>query len=197
VTIKNKTNHSDMELLAIEKMKRGDVSGLEWIVYQYQSKALQISFFITHDFDLAQDVVQESFLNVYYGIRFFDLSRPFEPWFTRSVVNLSLKKMKLSKRTVSVDQTEIERNIHLIDTIDKYSLEEDVEEKDLRNKLWEALSSLPPQQRAVIVYRYYEGMSEKEISSLLGIAIGTVKWHLNMARNSLHSFFAKRRTHEE
>lgn len=105
--------------------------------------------------------------------------------------------MKLSKRTVSVDQTEIERNIHLIDTIDKYSLEEDVEEKDLRNKLWEALSSLPPQQRAVIVYRYYEGMSEKEISSLLGIAIGTVKWHLNMARNSLHSFFAKRRTHEE
>ncbi|MEU6641388.1 SigE family RNA polymerase sigma factor [Saccharomonospora sp. NPDC046836] len=41
--------------------------------------------------------------------------------------------------------------------------------------LWQALRDLPPRQRAVIVLRYYEGLSEAEIAASLGVAAGTVK----------------------
>lgn len=41
--------------------------------------------------------------------------------------------------------------------------------------LWQALRDLPPRQRAVIVLRYYEGLSEVEIAHVLGITPGTVK----------------------
>jgi len=51
-----------------------------------------------------------------------------------------------------------------------------------RVALWRALGSLPPRQRAVIVLRYYEDLTEKETAWVLGIAVGTVK---SQARDGL------------
>lgn len=44
-----------------------------------------------------------------------------------------------------------------------------------RAVLWPAVRSLPPRQRAVLVLRYYEGLTEAETASLLGCGVGTVK----------------------
>jgi RNA polymerase sigma-70 factor (sigma-E family) len=46
---------------------------------------------------------------------------------------------------------------------------------DLRVTVWAALSALPPRQRAVVVLRYYEGLTEAETATVLGCAVGTVK----------------------
>jgi RNA polymerase sigma-70 factor (sigma-E family) len=52
------------------------------------------------------------------------------------------------------------------------SHEQNVADSDL---VWRALAGLPPQQRAVLVLRYYEDLSEAEIAEVLGIRSGTVK----------------------
>jgi RNA polymerase sigma factor (sigma-70 family) len=44
-----------------------------------------------------------------------------------------------------------------------------------RDALWRAVCSLPPRQRAVVVLRYYEDLSEAEIADVLGCSRGTVK----------------------
>jgi RNA polymerase sigma-70 factor (sigma-E family) len=51
--------------------------------------------------------------------------------------------------------------------------------------LWLALRGLPPKQRAVIVLRYYEDLSEVEIAATLGISTGTVKSHASRAMTAL------------
>jgi len=58
-----------------------------------------------------------------------------------------------------------------------------------RNDLWTRIEALPPRQRAVIVLRYYEDLSEAAIAEVLGCAPGTVKAHAAAALKSLRISF--------
>ena len=53
-----------------------------------------------------------------------------------------------------------------------------------RDATWQAIRALPPRQRAVVVLRYYEDLTESEIAEVLGISRGTVK---SQAHDALHT----------
>lgn len=56
-----------------------------------------------------------------------------------------------------------------------------------RDEMWTAVRELPPRQRAVIVLRYYEGLSEREIAEVLGCRPGTVKSQASAALTTLRA----------
>ncbi len=86
------------DLQAIQRLKDGDIGGLEYLVARYQSKAVRTAFLITHDETLAEDVVQDTFVRIYHRINHFDLSCPFEPYLLRSVVNAALNVAQKADR---------------------------------------------------------------------------------------------------
>jgi RNA polymerase sigma-70 factor, ECF subfamily len=183
------------DLHAIRRLKNGDIGGLECLIARYQGKALRTAFLVTHDELLAEDVVQDVFVRFYQRARSFDETRPFEPYFLRSVVNAALNTIERENRNghslEDEDTSEIESLLE-----QAASVEEQVESNTLKWQIEEALIELPPRQRAAIVQRYYLGMSEKEMSAVLASPPGTVKWLLNAARHRLRSLLGSERTAE-
>jgi RNA polymerase sigma-70 factor (ECF subfamily) len=179
------------EQQAIQRLKNGEISGLEYLVAQYQLQAIRAAFLITRDSGLAEDIVHDAFIHAYHAISNFDATRSFKPWFLRSVVNASVKVMQRSARQVEVgddaDETvfaDLARRVE--------SVESQVESIEVQDQIWAALQKLSPRQRAVIVQKYYLGMSEAEMAAQSDTARGTIKWLLNAARERLRELLAER-----
>lgn len=174
---------------AIQRLKVGDIGGLETLVSRYQVKAVRVAFLITHNEASAQDIVQETFIRLVQRIRQFDERRSFEPYLMRSVLNAALNAVRQEGKFVSLgdDNEEVER---LLDRA--ASVESQVEFALLKREILAALSKLPPRQRAAIVQRYYLEMNEQEMSLTLEAAPGTVKWLLNAARKRLRRLLGER-----
>ena len=175
---------------AIQRLKNGDISGLEFLVACHQVKAVRTAYLITRDLGLAEDVVQDSFLQTFRSIRGFDSTRLFEPWFIRSVVNASVKMMQRSAKQVEVgDEADESLFAELAARVE--SVEEQIESIEVQKQIWDAMQKLSPRQRAVIVQRYFLEMSEKEMAEEAGSAVGTVKWMLNAARERLRGLIER------
>ena len=179
------------EQQAIQQLKSGDIGGLEFLVMQHQVKAVRTAYLITRDPGLAEDIVQDSFVRAFHSIRGFNETRPFEPWFLRSVVNASVKMMQRSARQVEVGN-EADESLFAELAASVESVEEQVESIEVQNQIWDAMRELSPRQRAVIVQRYFLEMSEREMAEQASSAIGTVKWMLNAARERMRGLLTER-----
>jgi RNA polymerase sigma-70 factor (ECF subfamily) len=179
---------------AIRRLKCGDMSGLECLIARYQEKALRVAFLITHDEPMAEDIVQDVFIRFYERSDRFDETRPFEPYFLRSVVNAALNRVEHEKNGTSFTHADTSELENLLE--EAASVEEQVEFKTLEWQIKECLEELSPRQRAVIVQRYYLEMSEREIADALASPPGTVKWLLHAARTRLRALLGSERMAE-
>jgi RNA polymerase sigma-70 factor (sigma-E family) len=126
--------------------------------------ATRLAYLLTGDRALAEDLVHEAFVRL-FG-RFRDLRNPdaFGAYLRTTVVNLARSHFRRRR---------VEREY-----MDRTGREPDVErDVDLegREAMWRALQGLRPRQRAAIVLRYYEDLTEVQTAEVLGCAVGTVK----------------------
>ena len=174
------------EKLAIARLKQGDLDGMEPLVKRYQVRAVSAAFLIVRDPKLAEDIVQDAFLRVAEKMDQFDESRPFGPWFFRSVVNASTKAVQRQKRFLPLETHDEETSQvadWLIDTSPQP--EHIIETQETRQIVWKALGELTAEQRAVIVMRHFLDMSEAEMTDKLDRPLTTIRWRLKTARNQL------------
>ena len=184
------------EKSAIARLKQGDLDGLEALVKRHQVRAVSAAYLIVRDPKLAEDIVQEAFLRAAEKIDQFDESRPFGPWFLRSVINASTKAVRKQKRFIPLDGTRDEETTKVADWLidpDPHP-EQIVETQETRQVVWEALRELTAGQRAVIVMRHFLEMSEAEMTEDLDRPLTTIRWRLKTARSQLRKllhFFLK------
>jgi len=176
------------EQQAIRLLKQGDIQGLATLVQNNQVKSVQAAFLITHDRDLAEDIVQDAFLQTYRKIAQFDENRPFGPWFLRIVVNAAIKAAQRQRKFMPYEEPESGNPIKewLIDP--SRSPEKITESIETSELVWQALKQLTPNQRAVVVLRYFLEKSEREMIQKLGQPSTSIKWWLHIARKRLQQF---------
>ena len=128
---------------------------------------LRFAYLLTGDHALAEDLLQNSLIKVYLSwdrIR----DRAALEAYTRTVMTrtqMSWWRRPARREQLGVEPTErAARDDHNVDE---------------RDQLWRLLATLGPRQRAVLVLRFYEDLSEAEIARVLGCSAGTVKSQLS------------------
>jgi RNA polymerase sigma-70 factor (sigma-E family) len=143
---------------------RAERGRLEDLVRTHAPEAHRLAFLLTGDRELAQDLAQDAFVKV-LG-RFHDLRNRDAFWWylRRTIVNLSRSHYRHRR---------VERAWLARQRPDPAApAPDDIGERD---RLRRALVSLRPEQRAAIVLRFYEDLSEADTAQILGIPVGTVK----------------------
>ena len=127
--------------------------------------AVRLAYLLTGDGYVAEDLAQEAFVRS-FG-RFQDLRHPdaFASYLRRTVVNLSKDHFRRLQRERAHSDRERRRDA-----------EEDVRLSgvDVRDELLQALQTLPPRQRAAVVLRHCEGLSEHEVADVMSTSVGAV-----------------------
>lgn len=169
---------------AVERLRRGDIGGLEALVRRYYLRAGRTAYLIVRDHALAEDVAQDAFVRAFERIGQYDAERPFAPWFMRIVVNGAVEAARGRERTSSYDDGEV--GALMVRFADPAPGPHELAERaEQREGVWTAMEKLPPRQRAAVVQRYYLDMSETEMSEASGSPPGTIKSRLHAARRRL------------
>ena len=141
-----------------------ETSRLGELYERYAPGASRLAYLLTGDRRLAEDLMQEAFVRV-FG-RFRDVRDPnsFEAYLRRTVVNLANSHFRRARteREWLAQQPTFERT-------------HDDPDPTERDAMWNVLQILPQQQRAAIVLRFYEDLSERQIADALRCPVGTVK----------------------
>ena len=157
----------------ISAVRAGDKQAYREIVEKYMQRAYYIALGFVRDPDTAMDISQMAFIKAYKNLKRFDLRRPFFPWFYRILRNLSLDHIKHVNHMQEVPLEDVQIT------------GDEREDRDLKEALWKAIEQLPTEQREVIVLRYFEGLSYKEIAETVGKPIGTVMSSLHYSKRKL------------
>lgn len=149
--------------------------GLEALYRAHAAEALRLGYLLTGDRILADDLVQDAFVRV-LG-RFHDLRNKDAFWWylRRTIVNLSsstFRRRRVERAWLSSQRPDETAPAHGSDLGE-------------RDRLRRALMKLRPEQRAAIVLRFYEDLSEADTAEALGVPLGTVKSTVSRALERL------------
>jgi RNA polymerase sigma-70 factor (sigma-E family) len=138
-------------------------AGFDDFVVMRSPRLLRTAYLLTHDWALAEDLVQTALARAWEAWHRID-GDP-EPYVRRIIVN-SYASWWRRRWTGELPTEVLPEQVHTADP------HRGVDERD---RLWRAVRQLPRRQRAVLVLRYFEDMSEAEIADALGCSLGTVK----------------------
>jgi RNA polymerase sigma-70 factor (ECF subfamily) len=150
----------------------GDVSSLEALFRHHWPSAYRAAYLVVHDAAAAEDIAQEAFLAAVRNLDRFDRRRPFAPWLHRIVVNRAIDWARM-------------RSLRAESGGDALAALPALNQAHLAEGVLEAVRSLSPEHRAVIVLRYLLEYTPGEIARLLDLPRGTVNSRLRRALDAL------------
>ena len=155
--------------------QRGERAAFSELVRRHQRRAYVVARSIVINHEDAEDAVQDGFLHAFKAIDRFLPDQAFGAWLHRIVANAALD---VTRRRKVRDADELPETV-------ASPFRDPAEGGELRQRLTEALDTLPPRQRSVIVLHDVEGYKHAEIGKLLDIPEGTARSDLHYARSHL------------
>jgi RNA polymerase sigma-70 factor (sigma-E family) len=137
----------------------------------------RLAYLLTGDRGRAEDLVQEAFVRLAGRFRHLRFPDAFDGYLRRTIVNLhtsQLRRQRVERAYLSRQRPGSEAVVVTPDL-------------ETREELWRALAILPPRQRAAVVLRYYEDLSERETAAILRCSEAAAKSLVARAMETLRA----------
>ncbi len=194
--VHNKSKADDMVL--IEEALSGKQASYEKLMKKYYQMIYNLVYRMISRKEDVEDLTQEAFIKAFNSLHNFDKQFAFSTWLFKIATNNAidyLRKKKLS--TFSID-----KEIAADDSDYKFEIPDHENKPDrhivddqMKQILNEAIESLPPKYREVIVLRHKEEKEYEEIAKELKLPLGTVKAHIFRGRELLNKYLKDRIKH--
>jgi RNA polymerase sigma-70 factor (ECF subfamily) len=177
---------SDPEL--VQEILGGSSVAFERLMRRYERLVYRVAYGFTGDHDLTREVLQDTFLKVHASLASWRGDGDLRNWIARIASReASNRERSLRRRPTDVWDDAIAPRA-------EPSQENELVAREERRALRRALSALGPKQRMAIVLRYFEGMSSREMSGVLGCSEDTAR---NLLLRGLRALRANLRGAEE
>ncbi|HCY06803.1 MAG TPA: hypothetical protein DHS57_05960 [Erysipelotrichaceae bacterium] len=173
-------NHKQIAKL-VKRTKDGDSDAFAKLYEMTYQKVYFFSLYLTKNETLAQDVVQETFIDALKYLDTLKNDKAFVAWLNKINYSTALRILKKEKNISLTD----EYLYNIPDTSESSYPMEMIIKDDQRNEVLQCIATLPYGLRAVIILKYYHDMKDREIALILDCPVGTVKSRLNTARRML------------
>jgi RNA polymerase sigma-70 factor, ECF subfamily len=184
----------------IERVRSGDYDAFETLVEKYQGRIYRHLRKMVRDTSHVEDLLQETFLSAYKGLKGFEGSSTFSTWLFRIATNTALMFLRKNRADTIEYNDEVRDGSET--AISPASAEfvntplEMLLSFEGRKVLEKAIDELPIMYRTVLVLRDVEGFSLGEVSKIVDSSVAAVKSRLHRARNSvresLNSYYSER-----
>ena len=185
-----KNNFTDEELVI--SFVNGDNGAFESLLMRHKDKVYTYIFNIVREHSIADDIFQDTFIKVITTIkqgRYYDAGNKFVGWLMRIAHNQTInyyRRLALDKE-ISNDGYEVDlfNEVSLYD----YSVQDMIEREEALRDIEMLISMLPDDQQRIVMMRYYQDLSFKEIADLehisINTALGRMRYALiNMRKNA-------------
>jgi DNA polymerase III beta subunit len=177
------------DIVLIQRILAGDAIAFEHLVRKYQKQVHTLAWRKVRDFHIAEDITQETFLQVYQKLETLEDPTRFPGWLYVIADRLCIAWLRRNQRhtepleDTDISEVETEAYSRYIATEHAKTFAE-----ARRDLVEELLAKLKEGNRTVITLHYLEGMTYSEMSDFLGVSKNTIKSRLRRARQQLKKY---------
>jgi len=177
-----------LESQLVKLALKGDQAAFAELVELYQEKLYHMAYRMLNNRQEAEDVVQDTFLRVYNNLERYDTSMKFSTWIYRIATNLSIDRLRKRKPVYSLDAESSE-----YEGLDGYSMipsdnrtpESEMLISETQRIIHQAIDTLPPKYKTVMILRYIHELSLQEVGDILDMPVTTIKTRVHRGREFL------------
>lgn len=175
--------------------RAGDLGAYDKLVERHRRQAVSVAYRLLNRIEDASDVAQDAFVRAYQNLEKLDDPQKFAGWLMRIVTNLSLNFRRSRARHQMADVAEAikfdaaPRNPTGAKLV-AASADDVLSKRELKRVVRDAIDALPEKQRTALTLFALEGLSQKEVATVMDCSLELVKWNVFQARKQLRTMLA-------
>ena len=171
-----KVSNKELDLVLVKRAKSGDYQAFDLLVLKYQSRLISTAFKFVKDVQIAEDIVQDSFIKAFNALESFREDSSFYTWIYRITVNTSKNFLVSKKRKSELLNSDLsEEASYEVEPVETYSPEDLLQATQLQKVITETFDQLGEDTRTALALRELDGLSYEQIADVVNCPVGTVR----------------------